>query len=164
MLAITPFLADRFPVFTMVASASLTERFVAWLAQLWQSFTEWAAQPRQSYRPGYLPTYFQARVYPLWERGLLALTKKSSADVVAAALAWLITFCVVCIIILGLGFGPAGVVAGMRLSLLTPKLFSCIVTTPIVMLTTDRIQVSSPRASRPTCTAASRPPVGSLPR
>ena len=75
MLAITPFLADRFPVFTMVASASLTKRFVAWLAQLWQSFTEWAAQPRQSYRPGYLPTYFQARVYPLWERGLLELTE-----------------------------------------------------------------------------------------
>jgi hypothetical protein len=29
------------------------------------------------------------------------------------AFAWIVTFCLVCVIILGLGFGPAGVVAGM---------------------------------------------------
>ncbi|KAK3898224.1 hypothetical protein C8A05DRAFT_38196 [Staphylotrichum tortipilum] len=84
MVTITSFLADRFPVVTMIASASLTERLGARLAQLWQSFTEWASQPRQFY----------------------------TSHVIAAALAWLITFCAVCITILGLGFGPAGVVAG----------------------------------------------------
>lgn len=33
-------------------------------------------------------------------------------DVVIAFLAWVITFTVICIIVLGLGFGPVGVVAG----------------------------------------------------
>ena len=37
-------------------------------------------------------------------------------DVVWAVSAWLITFCLVCIVVLGLGFGPAGVVAGRLLS------------------------------------------------
>ncbi len=120
MVAITPFLTDRFPVVTMIASASLTERFVAWLVQLWQNFIEWAAQPRQSYSPRRPPLITQ--VLPNVKLGMTRTNEGASADVVAAALAWLITFYVVCIIILGLGFGPAGVVAGMRLPLLTVKL------------------------------------------
>lgn len=105
MVAITPFLADRFPVIVMIASVSWTERLGTWLAQLWQSFTEWASQPRLSHN-GRPPA-------PNLDMEITGTNNGLPTDVVAAAFAWLITFCLVCIIILGLGFGPAGVVAGL---------------------------------------------------
>jgi len=41
-----------------------------------------------------------------------ALIKKWGIDVVIAFLAWVITFTLICIIVLGLGFGPMGIIAG----------------------------------------------------
>ncbi|KAL2129337.1 hypothetical protein VTI74DRAFT_7929 [Chaetomium olivicolor] len=51
----------------------------------------------------------KSRFSDVWHR---FIEWASQPHVIYAALAWLITFCLVCVIILGLGFGPAGVVAG----------------------------------------------------
>ena len=103
-MAALNFLADRFPVVTMIASGSWDERLGSWLVQLWEKLTAWASQPCW---------YHWISTSPK-ERCLTIPTTRE--DVVWAASAWLITFCLVCIIVLGLGFGPAGVVAGRLLS------------------------------------------------
>ncbi|KAH6856415.1 hypothetical protein B0I37DRAFT_367334 [Chaetomium sp. MPI-CAGE-AT-0009] len=85
MAPVETFLANRFPVVAMIASGSSGSELSDWLAQ----FGEWLAEHWQQF-----------------------LEWASQPHVIAAALAWVITYCIVCIILLGLGFGPAGVVAG----------------------------------------------------
>ncbi|KAH6632009.1 hypothetical protein F5144DRAFT_238443 [Chaetomium tenue] len=85
MAPLENFIANRLPVAAMIASESWKDQFSNWFGQ----FSVWFAQQ--------------------WEQ---FLAWASQPHVIAAVLAWLITFWVVCIIILGLGFGPAGVVAG----------------------------------------------------
>ncbi|EAQ87884.1 hypothetical protein CHGG_04503 [Chaetomium globosum CBS 148.51] len=85
MAPLQNFIANRLPVAATIASGSLGDEFSNWFGQ----FSVWFAQQ--------------------WEQ---FLAWASQPHVMAAVLAWLITFWVVCIIILGLGFGPAGVVAG----------------------------------------------------
>ena len=108
MAPLQNFIANRLPVAATIASGSLGDefsnwfgQFSVWFAQQWEQFLAWASQPRMCCPRSTI------RSDPTgWLTGF-------RTDVMAAVLAWLITFWVVCIIILGLGFGPAGVVAGM---------------------------------------------------
>ncbi|KAK3294640.1 uncharacterized protein B0H64DRAFT_191615 [Chaetomium fimeti] len=88
MAPLETFLANRFPMVAMIASGEPND----WLSQVGAWFSQFCAWFAQH-----------------WEQ---FLAWASQPHVIAAATAWVITFCIVCIIILGLGFGPAGVVAG----------------------------------------------------
>jgi hypothetical protein len=109
MAPLENFVANRIPVVAMIASGSRGDEFNhwfsefgAWFAQQWEQFLAWASQPRTCCpRPTTRSGFTTGRL------------TRFCIDVIAAVLAWLITFWIVCIIILGLGFGPVGVIAGM---------------------------------------------------
>ncbi|KAK4041710.1 hypothetical protein C8A01DRAFT_34199 [Parachaetomium inaequale] len=100
MAPMESFLASRFPVVAMVTSGSWEDQLRGWFAQL----CGWFAQFDFGGWFGQLGGWFTHE----WEQ---FLEWASQPHVIAAVLAWIITFWVVCIFILG-GFGPAGVVAG----------------------------------------------------
>ena len=75
---------------------------IAWpsLSEKWAAFSDWLSQPRKPASCGH-----QSPVQLI----------QRSLDVLAIIFAWWITFTIVCTIIMSLGFGPAGIIAGEHL-------------------------------------------------
>ncbi len=109
MAVMTYLIADRPPVITMMAgSLSWVDDLMAWSSSHWKDFLEWASQPRTFSLLLLVPNTMTKVV----EKGANEEVQPGS-DIIAVLIAWIVTFCIICIITLGLGFGPAGVVAGM---------------------------------------------------
>jgi hypothetical protein len=95
------FVTDRPPIWSFAGSYRDDDGFVLWLKYIWTALLEWISQPRR----------FLSSM--IWHTDTCYIkAKRWLKDVLAVIIAWAVTFTVVCIIILGLGFGPVGVGAG----------------------------------------------------
>lgn len=116
--AINQFLVECFPAWSLISSSininpSTYYRgdgdgsgIASWIEQRWSELMEWVAQPRKIFSFFFLSVCVGLSSSHTYYYSFCL-------DILAIIIAWAITFTVVMFFILSLGFGPAGIVAGM---------------------------------------------------